>query len=116
MMPVECNVRLFEELDRLLDGPTCVVPETVLAELEKLADGSGKEATAASVGLDLAHERCTTRETEATYADDSVYELAQADDVTYVVTNDRPLRNRLLDADTSVICLRGRNKLRITQP
>ena len=116
MMPVECNIRLFDELDRLLDGPACVVPEAVLAELEKLSAGSGAEATAASVGLDLGRDRCRTRETTATYADDAVFELAQADDISHVVTNDKPLRNRLLDAGIPVISLRGRNKLAITQP
>ncbi len=116
MMPIECNVRLFDELDRLLDGPACVVPEAVVAELDTLADGNGEEATAASVGHDLATERCQTRETSASYADDAVFELAQTDDVTHVVTNDKPLRTRLLDAGISVISLRGRNKLAITQP
>jgi rRNA-processing protein FCF1 len=116
MMPVECNVRLFEELDRLLDGPSCVVPAAVVDELDKLADGGSEEATAASVGLDLADDHCQTRETTASYADDAVFELAQDDDVTHVVTNDTPLRTRLLDAGVSVISLRGRNKLAITQP
>ena len=115
MMPVECNVRLFDELDRLLDRPELVVPEAALAELEKLAGGAGEEATAASVGLDLA-ERCHHRETDAAYADDAVFELAQADDVTHVVTNDRPLRERLLEAGVSVISLRGGSKLTINQP
>jgi rRNA-processing protein FCF1 len=115
MMPVECDVRLFEELERLLDGPRCLVPEAVRAELEKLAAGSGEEGTAASVGFDLA-ERCQVRETDATYADDAVVELAEADDVEYVVTNDVDLRDRLHDADVSVIGLRGKNKLTIIQP
>jgi len=113
MMPVESNVRVFEELDRLLGSATPVVPEAVVAELEKLAEGGGEEGTAASVGRDLA-ERCERRETAAEYADDAVLELAQADDVTHVVTNDRPLRDRLRGADVSVISLRGQNKLSIT--
>ena len=116
MMPVECNVRLFDELDRLLDGPACVVPEPVISELEALSDGSGNEATAASVGLDLARDRCQVREATESYADDAVVELAQADDVTHVVTNDKPLRTRLLDAGITVISLRGRNKLAINHP
>jgi rRNA-processing protein FCF1 len=116
MMPVECDIRLFDELDRLLEDPACLVPETVLAELTDLAEGTGEEATAARVGLDLADEHCQTREATATYADDAVLELAQADDVTHVVTNDAPLQTRLLDAGISVISLRGRNKLAITQP
>ena len=115
MMPVECDLRLFEELERVLGDVEPVVPRAVLAELEKLAGGAGEEATAASVGRDLA-ERCTVRETTATYADDAVRELASAADVEYAVTNDAPLRERLLDAGVSVLSLRGSDKLAITQP
>jgi len=115
MMPVECNVRLFDELERLLGDTACFVPGAVFDELEALADGAGEEATAASVGLDLA-SRCRRRDAEAAYADDAVYELAQADDVTHVVTNDAALRERLLSAGVPVISLRGRNKLAVTHP
>ena len=113
MMPVECNVRVFEELDRLLGDEECVTSRAVVDELEKLADGASEEATAASVGLDLV-ERVRVRNTEATYADDAVVELAQADDVTHVVTNDKPLQQRLHGAGVSVISLRGQNKLGIS--
>jgi rRNA-processing protein FCF1 len=112
MMPVECDVRMFEELDRVVGNPQPVIPEAVRAELEKLSDGAGEEATAATVGLDLS-ERCEIRTTDADYADDAVLELAQADDVTHVVTNDTPLQRRLRDAGVSVISLRGKNKLGI---
>ena len=114
MMPVECDLRVFEELDRLLSSPTLVVPEAVRAELEDLADnGNGStETTAARVGLDLA-QRCTVRETAASYADNAVVELAQTGDVTHAVTNDGPLQERLRGVDASVIRLRGRNKLAI---
>jgi rRNA-processing protein FCF1 len=116
MMPVECDVRVFEELDRLLADPRRVVPAAAVAELDRLTgDESGgtaasEESRAASVGLDLAG-RCEVRVTGAEYADDAVIELAQTDGVTHVVTNDRPLQERLAGADVSVIRLRGRNKL-----
>ena len=116
MMPVESEVRLFDELDRLLpavDGH--LAPDAVRDELDKLADGAGKEATAASVGRDLL-DRCTLAATEADYADDAVLELATREDVTHAVTNDKPLKRRLLGAEIPVISLRGRNKLGITQP
>ena len=116
MMPVECNVRVFDELDRLLDGPAFVTARAVIEELEKLCDGAGTEATAASVGLDLARERCEIRETSESYADDAVCELAESKDVTHVVTNDGPLQERLLAQNVSVISLRGQNKLAITHP
>jgi rRNA-processing protein FCF1 len=115
MMPVECDVRLFDELDRLLDGTESVVPAAVVAELEKLSAGAGQEATAASVGLDLA-ERCQTGETDAEYADDAVIELATDAEVTHLVTNDAPLQERALARGISVISLRDKNVLAVTQP
>ena len=114
MMPVELDVRVFDELDRLLGAYEATTPRSVVTELEKLQDGNGKEATAASVGRDLA-ERCTVVETEASYADDAVVEAAEAAaGEVYVVTNDRPLRDRLLATGVDVIGLRGRNTLAIT--
>jgi hypothetical protein len=111
MMPVECGVRVFEELDRILGAGAydLVAPRAVVVELETLSQGNGKEATAASVGRDLA-ERCTVVETDADYADDALVELAERETVDYVVTNDGPLRDRL---PGKAIGIRGRNKLAI---
>jgi len=115
MMPVELDVRVFDELDRLLGAYDAVTPRAVVAELEKLRDGNGAEGTAASVGRDLA-ERCRIVETDEPYADDAVVAVAEATaGAVYVVTNDRPLRDRLLDAGVDVIGLRGRNTLAITE-
>ena len=114
MMPVEVGVRTFEELDRLLGDYEAVVPRAVVDELAKLADGNGQEATAASVGADLADRECEVVEHDADYADDAVVEIASGRG--YAVTNDGPLRRRLLEANVPVISLRGRNKLEITEP
>ncbi len=117
MMPVECDLRLFEELDRLVGDRRQLVPGAVLAELADLADGASEPATAARVGLDLA-DRCVQRETDTDYADDAVLELALTEgaEETYAVTNDRPLAERLLARDVPVISLRGENVLAITEP
>ncbi|SMP19285.1 twitching motility protein PilT [Halobellus salinus] len=125
MMPVELNVRVFDELDRVVGDADLVVPGPVLAELEKLAAaGNGTEATAAAVGRDLA-DRCRVVGTEASYADDAVVELAadaadpnddDAGNAGYAVTNDRPLRDRLLERGVRVLGLRGRTTLQITEP
>ncbi|ELZ20487.1 DUF188 domain-containing protein [Haloterrigena sp. SYSU A558-1] len=116
MMPVELDVRLFDELERLLDDYEATAPQAVLEELRRLSEKGGEEGTAANVGHDLATERCLVVDTEASYADDALVELAREDVVDYVVTNDRPLRDRVLEASVPVIALRGRNKLAITQP
>ncbi|SDX65183.1 PIN domain-containing protein [Halobellus clavatus] len=116
MMPVELDVRVFEELDRLVGSDAdLAVPRSVVAELEKLAEsGNGEEAVAASVGRDLV-SRCRVVETGQSYADDAVVELAAAEG-DYALTNDRPLRDRLLEHGVRVIGLRGRNTLEITEP
>lgn len=120
MAPVETGVRLFEELDRLLPDHRAVVPDAVVAELERLQDGAGEAATAASVGADLASRVDTVETAEGDaaepHADDAIVALAEAGEVDYVVTNDRPLRNRVLARGVPVIGLRGRNALGITEP
>jgi rRNA-processing protein FCF1 len=116
MMPVELDVRVFEELDRLLAADLdLVVPRAVTDELAKLAAGNGKEGVAASVGADLAADRCRVVETDEPYADDAIVELATGE-CDYVVTNDKPLRDRLLERGVRVIGIRGRDKLEITEP
>ena len=115
MMPVECDVRVFEELDRLVTDPDLVVPRSVVAELDDLADGGGEAGRAASVGRDLA-ERCRPVETDADYADDAVVELATDDFDGYVVTNDQALRDRLLERGVRVIGIRTGNTLAVTEP
>jgi len=130
MMPVECNVRVFEELDRvgadLTDVATSgdgdsdtldyVVPRAVIDELERLASGAGEAATAAGVGLDLAREHCRVVDHETDHGDGAVFECATREGARAAVTNDRPLRSRLLDAGVPVISLRGANKLAVTRP
>ena len=118
MMPVEADCRLFDELERVLGEPaaalTPLVPRAVVAELDRLAaDGTGREATAAAVGRDLVG-RCRVVETDESYADDAVVALAERAD--YVVTNDRPLRDRLLGRGVRVIGLRAGAKLAATRP
>ncbi|RQG92806.1 twitching motility protein PilT [Natrarchaeobius halalkaliphilus] len=116
MMPVELDVRLFDELDRLLGSYELLAPQSVVEELRRLSEKGGAEGTAATVGHDLATERCLVVDTEASYADDALVELAREGGVDYVVTNDRPLRDRILETSVPVIALRGRNKLAITRP
>ena len=119
MMPVERDVRLFDELERVLGTPPenldLIVPAAVRRELAALADGNGTEGVAAAVGEDLA-TRCRTVETDASHADDALVELAERGECDCVVTNDRPLRDRILERGVRVIGIRGKDKLELTEP
>ena len=112
MAPVERDLRLFEELERLL-GPSVapLVPAPVADELQRLASGGGRAATAAGVGRSLL-ERCEVVQTDAAYADDAVLELAEARGG-YVVTEDRALRARLPSRTVHVIGIRGSDRLEV---
>lgn len=114
MMPVEANVRVFEELDRLLTNPELLVPRAVLDELDSLAGSHGEEAVAASVGRDLS-ERCRPVEHEATEADDACVELA-GEACELVCTNDRPLADRVREKGVPTVGLRAKKTLAITEP
>ena len=116
MMPVEVNIRTFEEIERLLGAVELVVPRAVLDELDRLTAGEGTEAAAAQVGRTLARDRCTEIDHAEDSADEAIVELAVSDRIDYAVTNDTPLRRRLLEAGIPVISLRGRTKLAIIQP
>jgi rRNA-processing protein FCF1 len=104
--------------DSGIDGVTLLVPEAVVAELDRLSTGNGAAGTAASVGADLARERCRELDHDASYADDAVCELATdpREVIDYVCTNDRELRERLGARGVPVICLRGHAQLTIQNP
>ncbi|MDZ7729752.1 MAG: twitching motility protein PilT [Natrialbaceae archaeon] len=116
LLPVQLDVRLFDELDRLLGDYDLYVPPTVIEELETLAEGRGEEAKAATVGLELATERCADLPVEGATADNALDQAAVKRLVDYIVTTDRALRDRILERDVSVIALRGSNKLALTNP
>ena len=116
MAPVERDLRLFDELDRLFGAYDLVAPAAVREELEALAGSAGGEAgRAAAVGLDLL-ERATVVDAGATGADDALVELAESGTVDAVATVDAGLADRVLGVGVPVVGARGRTTLQLTQP
>jgi hypothetical protein len=107
-----------EPADSGIDGVVLLVPNAVVRELEELSGSHGEEAVAASVGADLAGERCRVLPHEEDHADDAVVEIATdpREVIDFVLTNDRALRERLDARGVPVICLRGHDQLTITNP
>ena len=116
MAPVERDLRLFDELDRLLGAYDLVVPQAVVGELDELAaSAGGAAAKAARVGADLA-ERAVAVGTATDAADDAVVELAETGAADYVATMDRPLAERVLVAGVPAVTERGQHTLEVIHP
>lgn len=113
LMSAQFTLDLYEELRWLIGGYRPVIPRVILNELNGIARGSGKDAAAARFGIRLA-ERCEIIETENPDipADDQILEYAKKT-ICCVVTNDRNLRDRLLNEKIEVISMKGKKKLGI---
>lgn len=108
MIPVQFNVDIFDELQRL-GFDEFVVPKAVLNELDILVDGlRGEDKMAAKVARSLA-DRCEAVDIVG-FADDVIAELAENTGAA-VLTNDIQLKNRLLKKDITVVYLRQKNRL-----
>ena len=113
MMPGQFGVDIFDELLRLFGDYEPTTLTDVLRELERIARGRGKDASAARLGLQMC-ERCTLVSSEgmAGTVDEKVIRVAE-ESGSVVVTNDRGLRNALLERGVDVIAMRGQKKLEL---
>lgn len=108
LVPYQFGLDIFIEIERILEVPhEFIVPSGVVAELEGLGKGKGKEGAAARFALKLlgAH-KCTSVES-AGNVDGWILEYAPSEGA-LVATNDRSLRNRLKKRGVKVISLRSR--------
>ena len=111
MMPSQFRVDIFEELRDLLGSYEPVVLAEVVNELKGLTEGHGKDAAAARLGLEMSR-KCILVESglsEGT-VDERISGYASRHGG-MVLTNDRVLRNRLLNAKIPVISLKNQKKL-----
>ena len=104
---------IFDEVTAQLGACSFVIIPEIEDELRGLGSGNGKDAAASRFALQLL-ERCAVLQAEefSGSVDDKIVCVAQ-EHRCYVVTNDRKLKERLLDQGTPVIVLRGRKKLEI---
>ncbi|MDI6718766.1 MAG: nucleotide-binding protein [Methanomicrobiales archaeon] len=113
MLPGQFGIDLFDELLRLCGRYEPMTLTDVLRELEGIARGRGRDAAAARLGLQLC-ERCRLVESEGMggTVDEKVMQAAEASG-SVVVTNDRGLRDALLERGVDVIVMRGQKKLEL---
>ncbi len=107
MVPYSLGIDLFSELERLLPGFEPVTLSSVVDELLSIKKTSGKDAIAASIGLQLIEKRGIGIINSHMETDDAIVELASRGKIP-VCTNDTELKRRLIRSGVRVICVRGK--------
>jgi uncharacterized protein len=113
MMASQFRIDLFRELRELTGSFEPVVLNEVVRELRGIAQGSGRHAAAARVGLTLSGQ---CRIVESGESSGTVDERIAGYAARYggmVVTNDRELRDLLMSKNIPVISMKNKKKLDI---
>ena len=116
MMPVQFKVDLFNGLEELVGGFEPVVLPGVVQELTGLAQAKGRDGAAARYGLSLA-QKCTVADegdVEPGTVDLQLIDYAVRHNC-LVATNDRLVKDRLLEHGIGVIIMRQQKKLDIVR-
>lgn len=112
LMASQFKIDLLEELKWLLGSVRVLVPEIVIRELEGLSKGKGKHAASARLGLLFARKCEVISSSGIGTPDEQIFTSAQ-DLQCGVVTNDRRLRDQVLDEGLPVVSLAGKHKLEL---
>ncbi len=116
MMPVQFKIDLFNDLQELVGGFEPVVLPGVVKELTGLARAKGRDGAAARYGLSLA-QKCTVAvdsDVKSGTVDEQLIDYAMRHNC-LVVTNDRLVKDRVLDRGIGVIIMRNQKKLDIVR-
>jgi hypothetical protein len=109
------GVDVFSDVSELLGSePECIVPKSVLAELERIAAGEGwKKTRAAKLALEVVARRsCKVIDTGDTRGDEAIITLALTLRDAIPVTADNELRRRLREKGIpNIYYRRSRHKL-----
>lgn len=113
MMPGQFGIDIYRELECLFGDYEPMTLSDVMGELERITRGHGKDARAARMGMQLCSGRCTILDGETGESVDEKLILTAERTGSYVVTNDRLLRNALLARGIGVISMRKQKRLEI---
>jgi len=112
MMLFEFQINLEDELIKLIGKNKIIIPKTIINELDFLSkNGKGKKKINAKASLELI-KKYEIVDIDIKNADDSIYQLAKQT-CSYVLTNDKELRQRLKKISIPVIFLRAKKKLQV---
>lgn len=122
MVPAEQKIDVFDEVEKQIGNHQAIAPNSVIEELQKMSEKS-KDA---KIGLELARQKCIEQKTDTQKntsggADNDIIELAitlkeKENSKVQVVTNDRELREKLLEKNIPVFYLRQKKTLEKKRP
>jgi len=110
-IPYQFNIDIFEEIDRIMEEEyELMTLDGVIEELKKIKKSKGKDAVAASIGLELIKKKnVRIIKTDEKSVDNAIIKIADKD--TIVATNDRELRQKLKNKNVKSIYLRNKKYL-----
>jgi len=113
LFPAQFNVDVYEEVKRVMHHSfELFVLERSVDELKKIVtEQKGKDKEAAKLALQIMVGRVNYLKTEKGHVDDLIVERVDKD--TYVVTQDRELKDRVQEKGGNVITLRNKKYLEI---
>lgn len=110
LVPVQFNVDIFDEIDRLIEGKYQIVTlNLIVNELKKIAKSNSRDAKAAKVGLELIkNKKVKIVKSKIRNTDNAIIQLANNN---IVATNDKLLRQKLRNKNIKTIYLRNKKFL-----
>ena len=110
-MIFEFSIDIGSELTRLLGSYTINIPEAVVHEIKIIGNkGKGKQKNLAKPALQFISRYSQLSHDQYDTVDNAILHVASDLDAV-VVTNDKPLRERLKEKRVSRIFLRGKQRL-----
>lgn len=117
LIPSQFKVDIFLEINRILEVKysLCILDKTI-NELNKVVEKSrGKDKKAAKLALELIdHANLEIISTKTHYVDKAILEIVNKDYI--VATQDKELKQKILDKGVAVIILRQKRYLQLMQP
>ncbi|MCP1662633.1 MAG: nucleotide-binding protein [Methanocalculus sp. MSAO_Arc1] len=113
LIPQRSGVDIFAGLQEIYGTYEPVVPAEVVHELRALAQGRGKSAAAARFGLTLASGCRTLPPGNPNLPVDEIVAIQAEALSAHVLTNDRKLKEALLQKGLPVIVLRNQKRLEL---
>ena len=115
MIPIQFRVDIFSEIQRIIPTHKLCIYQSSVEELKRLLEMSkGKDKKAVQFALKLISlKNIKVLDSKGTYADRAI--LENLDHNSIIATQDRQLRDKILEKGSSVLILRQKEYLKLVE-